>query len=361
MKKIIASSLALTVLMSGVQIVSQEQTVYAAKSKVKYKFVNKKTELNYKTIEEKTDTLLVGEKKVKTPGKNGYKIVTFKQTLKKGKVVKSKFIKTKEKVKPVDEVVLIGTKQAVNNEPVKPAVTEPKEKYELIKVRQPLDFDTIYQDDPTLEKGKQVVVQEGKKGVREKAYNQRIINGQASTTPAYVLMIEAPVNRIVKVGTKPVEKIEELKVRESLDFDTTYQDDPTLEKGKQVVVQEGKNGIREKVYNQRIVDGKVTSTLPAYVLMIEAPVNRIVKVGTKPVETYEELKVREPYPFNTIWQNDPTIEIGKQIVVQEGKDGIREKVYSQRIIDGKVVSTTRAYVTVIQEPVNKIVKVGTKK
>ncbi|MCG7421138.1 G5 domain-containing protein, partial [Macrococcus epidermidis] len=278
MKKLMAGALTLTVLMSGVQSVVQDDSVYAAKSKVTYKIVNKKTNLNYKTIEEKSDALNAGEKQVKVEGKKGYKIVVYKQTLSKGKVIKSTFVKIKKKVNPVNKVVLVGTKKASDNVATTPPTsTTPVEKNELLKVTEPLAFDTKSEQDPTLEKGKEVVVREGKEGVREKAYNQRIVDGKVvSTTPAYVRVITEPISKIIKVGTKPVEKTELLKVTEPLAFDTKSEQDPTLEKGKEVVVREGKNGVREKAYNQRIVDGKVVSTTPAYVRVITEPISKIV-------------------------------------------------------------------------------------
>lgn len=285
MKKLMAGALTLTVLMSGVQSVVQDDSVYAAKSKVTYKIVNKKTNLNYKTIEEKSDSLNAGEKQVKVEGKKGYKIVVYKQTLSKGKVIKSTFVKIKKKVNPVNKVVLVGTKKASDNVATTPPTpTTPVEKTELLKVTEPLAFDIKTENDPTLEKGKEVVVREGKNGVREKAYNQRIIDGKVvSTTPAYVRVITEPISKIIKVGTKPVEKTELLKVRETLAYQTIYQNDPTLERDKQVVVREGKNGIREKAYNQRFIDGELISTTPAYVLVVEQPVDRILKIGTKDV------------------------------------------------------------------------------
>lgn len=285
MKKLMAGALTLTVLMSGVQSVVQDNSVYAAKSKVTYKIVNKKTNLNYKTIEEQSDALNVGEKQVKVEGKKGYKIVVYKQTLSKGKVIKSTFVKIKKKVNPVNKVVLVGTKKASDNVATTPPTpTTPVEKTELLKVTEPLAFDIKTENDPTLEKGKQVVVREGKEGVREKAYNQRIVDGKVvSTTPAYVRVITEPISKIIKVGTKPVEKTELLKVRETLAYQTIYQNDPTLERDKKVVVREGKNGIREKAYNQRFIDGELISTTPAYVLVVEQPVDRILKIGTKDV------------------------------------------------------------------------------
>lgn len=215
MKKILASSIALTVLMSGTQVVLQEQTTQAATSKVTYKTITKKTVTKYATKKVKTNDLLVGETKVKVKGKNGYKLKVYKQTLKNGKVIKTTYVKTKKTVKPVTKVILVGTKEVTKPQITKPAgyidqPSKPKapvEKNELLIIKQPVDYDTQYIDDPTLPLGERIVEREGKKGEREKAYNQRIIDGkEVSTTPAYVRLVTHPVNAIVRIGTR-VEKL----------------------------------------------------------------------------------------------------------------------------------------------------------
>lgn len=231
MRKILASSIALTILMSGAQSVVMEQTAHAAKSKVTYKTIMKKKVIKFTSSTVKTDDLPLGETKVTVEGKNGYKLQLFKQTLKDGKVIKTKYVKTKKSVSPVNKITLIGTKIVSKIDEVKPP--EHVIKTELLIVKDPLDYQTEYRDDPTLPNGEIVVIREGKKGVREKAYNQTIIDGEVhSTTPAYVRIVTEPINRIVRIGTKKdpvkadkdIQSIPVSEMKQELGYNTLYKD-----------------------------------------------------------------------------------------------------------------------------------------
>lgn len=191
-EKILASSIALTILMSGAQNVTQEQTAHAAQSKTTYKTITKKKYLKFNTVEEKTDTLPVGKTEVKVKGKKGYKVLAYKQTIVNGKVIKTKYYKTIKKVNPVNQVVLVGTKKIA-----------PVERTEVLVIKEPLDYQTEYRNDPTLPNGEIIEIRAGEKGVREKAYNQRIIDGEGALfSPAYVRLVKEPVSRIVRIGTR---------------------------------------------------------------------------------------------------------------------------------------------------------------
>jgi len=67
----------------------------------------------------------------------------------------------------------------------------------------------------------------------------------------------------------------------SLPFTIQYQDDPTLDKGKQQVKQAGKNGLRTDTYIVTRKDGAVTSTVKTSSQVVSAPVNEIISRGTK--------------------------------------------------------------------------------
>jgi len=67
--------------------------------------------LEYKTIEEETDQLEEGYTKVKQYGKNGKKITRYKVTYIDGKLKSEDPIGDPEIIKPIDEIILVGTKQ----------------------------------------------------------------------------------------------------------------------------------------------------------------------------------------------------------------------------------------------------------
>ncbi|GAA0449594.1 ubiquitin-like domain-containing protein [Streptomyces sp. NPDC046215] len=74
------------------------------------------------------------------------------------------------------------------------------------KVREvPIDFTTERRDDPTLNKGTEVVAQRGEKGVRRVTYALRTVNGvQQKPKKIAVETVRLPRTQIVKVGTKAV-------------------------------------------------------------------------------------------------------------------------------------------------------------
>ena len=64
-------------------------------------------------------------------------------------------------------------------------------------------------------------------------------------------------------------------------FTTTEQKDSSLETGKKTTVTAGKNGSLERVFQQTYVDGKLHNEKVVAETVVAAPVNAVVKVGTK--------------------------------------------------------------------------------
>lgn len=102
-----------------------------------------------------------------------------------------------------------------------------------------IPFQTVYENDDTLELGKEVVKTEGVNGKK--------VNGIVEVQPT---------NKVIKKGTL-----------EKIPFETTYQNDSTVEQGKEIVKVEGSEGLK--------VNGQIT----------KAPVNKVILKGTKPVYT----------------------------------------------------------------------------
>ncbi|MEH7383588.1 G5 domain-containing protein [Bacillus sp. JJ1533] len=71
---------------------------------------------------------------------------------------------------------------------------------------------------------------------------------------------------------------------ESIPFQTVYQNDANLEKGKQVVAQNGSNGTKTITYKETYTNGSLTSKNVVSSSVTKQPVNKIVKVGTKVVQ-----------------------------------------------------------------------------
>lgn len=73
------------------------------------------------------------------------------------------------------------------------------------------------------------------------------------------------------------------EVFEKIAFKTVRRDDPNLEKGKQKVVQEGKEGKRKKTFEIRRENGQEISRKQIGEEVVQEPQNKIISVGTKEV------------------------------------------------------------------------------
>ncbi|WP_156009651.1 G5 domain-containing protein [Streptococcus ruminantium] len=314
----------------------------------------------FETIRENDPNLEAGKEVVATEGKNGVRTIVYTVTKKDGtetgRVVKSDTITTPA----VNKVIKVGTKK-----PVVPVVTT-----EEVSETKSVPFETIRENDPNLEAGKEVVAIEGKEGVRTIVYTvtrtdgvetSRVVKSDTITTPA--------VNKVIKVGTKtttsPVVTTEEVSETKPVPFETIREEDPNLEAGKEVVAAEGKEGVRTIVYTVTKTDGVETSRVVKSDTITTPAVNKVIKVGTKtttsPVVTTEEVSETKPVPFETIRENDPNLEAGKEVVAAEGKEGVRTIVYTVTKIDGVETGRVVKSDTITTPAVNKVIKVGTKR
>lgn len=142
-----------------------------------------------------------------------------------------------------------------------------------------------------------------------------------------------PTKRIIRVGTyDPAPSVEPKQVE--LPYTTKIVYDKNLEPGQEVVDQEGENGIIEVT----VKDGQPE------VKTVKEPVEKIVRVGTKPAEGVEWT---EEIAFEVKVVEDPELEAGKVETVQQGKPGER-------------VHKTDGTEEVRVKPVDHIIKVGTK-
>lgn len=80
--------------------------------RVTYKTESATEKIGYKTVRKNSDEVELGSIKMKTKGKNGEKIVTRECKYIDGKKTDEKVVSNKTVRKPVDEVILVGTKGA---------------------------------------------------------------------------------------------------------------------------------------------------------------------------------------------------------------------------------------------------------
>ena len=288
-------------------------------------------------------------------------------------------------------------------------------------VNKVVPFKTIHRENSQLDKGKEQVLAEGKDGaiieyVEVDGSNRKVV--QTESTPA--------LDRVIEVGTKqssvgtdtppvvtlpeyllpkepekpitsssPEEGVKDLVfklpsldiVKKAVPFKTIRHENPNLDKGKEKVLAEGKDGaIIEYVEvddsNRKVVQTESTPAL-----------DRVIEVGTKqssvgtdtpPVVTLPEyLLPKEPekpitssspeegvkdlvfklpsldivkkaVPFKTIRHENPNLDKGKEKVLAEGKDGAIIEYVEVDDSNRKVVQTEST------PALDRVIEVGTK-
>ena len=142
----------------------------------------------FETIYKEDNTLNKGTEVVTTEGINGVKEITTTYIIING--VRQDNPKVEEKVtkEKVDKVVRRGTK-------VTSSETE--------KSTQNIPFETIYKDDNSLDKGKEVVITEGINGTKEITTTFTVINGVRQDNPKIEEKVtKDKVDKVVRRGTK---------------------------------------------------------------------------------------------------------------------------------------------------------------
>ena len=142
----------------------------------------------FETIYKEDNTLDKGTEVVSTEGINGVKEITTTYIIING--VRQDNPKVEEKVtkEKVDKVVRRGTK-------VTSSETE--------KSTQNIPFETIYKDDNSLDKGKEVVITEGINGTKEITTTFTVINGVRQDNPKIEEKVtKDKVDKVVRRGTK---------------------------------------------------------------------------------------------------------------------------------------------------------------
>ena len=285
-----------------------------------------KKEIPFETIIEYDDSLEPGEEKVVQEGKPGEQERTNTIVIENGKVKEIKEGEFKTTSEPVNKIVKIGRKKPDG------------ETTKTVEREIPYETKVIY--DETLEAGFQQIENEGKPGKEKVTITTKLVDGKLVTTES-TEKIEDKEDRVVRIGVKPVVKETELG------HDTEYRYNPNLKEGEQNVIEEGTNGKVEYTITFNKETGKIEVSEKR-----TEPKNKIVEIGYK---TDGKVKVESEIPFEVEIIEDPEMEAGKTEVVQEGKLGKKETIVT--IENSKEVSREE---NIIEKPVKKIIKVGTK-
>lgn len=167
---------------------------------------------------------------------------------------------------------------------------------------------------------------------------------------------QAPVQEVnpeYKVTTGTVEKSTESE----LDFTTEVVPDDTKYVDEEVVERQGSKGVQVTKTTYETVEIVETDKVLSTTTEVKTPVvPKVVKKGTKPVETREEV-----IPFATKEQEDDTLKRGTRQVAQEGVNGKKQITETYKTIRGeKTNEAPTVEETVLQAPQDEIIKKGTK-
>lgn len=156
------------------------------------------------------------------------------------------------------------------------------------------------------------------------------------------------------VGDKTVETLRTTTTTEYI-IETRETDELPI--GFKETVQKGVPGKKVNVYKITKVGNTVVGRQIESEEVIQEPTREIVLIGTA-TETFETVTEKETVEFETEIRTDPTKPKTYLFENQAGKNGSVEKTYQIRKLNGKEVDKTLTSETVVDQPVKRIITVG---
>lgn len=270
-----------------------------------------------------------GKTIIDNPGSEGKIVTTTTYTLNEQDGTTTENQPTVQKTEMVQKVVRVG---------VKPKVEET-----------PIPFPTRYERDDSVPNGQEVETAKGVDGktVKKTTYTMNPDTGDVTPNEPTTEIMQ-PVTRVVKVGTQ--QKVDVTPVPSP----KRYEKDPEREKGQPNQEVPGKPGTSTTttIYEVDTKTGKVTEKVGDPVVV--EPTETVVKVPAKDKVVTEEI------PVVTEYEDDPTLEPGKEKEVTPGQPG-EKTTTTTYTVDGKTGDITETTTTQItKEMVKRMVKRGPK-
>ncbi|HFI0173509.1 TPA: ZmpA/ZmpB/ZmpC family metallo-endopeptidase [Streptococcus suis] len=280
--------------------------------------VSETKDIPFEKVTVYSSALLVGEQKVTQVGQVGKQVVESKQIYVNGQLVKTEKLSAKVLSEPVEEVLMIGTKDSSMN--LSNSIDKPELPIETknISKTEDIPFETHEIENASLAEGETRVAQEGANGVRTITIQQTIVDGQVLKEEEISSEItQAAIPKVVEIGTKkteetivtevpdtaPSHQVPSIEISEeitshveSIPFETQEVYDANLAAGVRQTVQVGQAG-------QRVIESKQTFAggilLKSEIISesLQAAIPQIVHIGTKPVSPMPEPEsVPQPEP-----------------------------------------------------------------
>ena len=299
----------------------------------------------YTVIVRKDITKPIGYKVVEVEGQDGEKSDLYKVTYINGTETKREHLKTTVVKEAIDKVIVEGTG-------VERALFEIQE--------DKITSSTEYRNDDTLPEGETKVAQVGEEGLLRKTIEKRYFNDELRSTKLVdSKLIKEATPTIILVGTKhvPTIKVEQDTQTEKTAYKTQKIQDPDLPKGETKVVQVGRTGLIEKVYQLTYKDGVLIKTDLISSKEVQKVQDEIIHIGTQVTET-KEINTTSPIPYNVIIRKDKTKPVGYSFVEVEGQEGIQTDYYQVTYVNGKETKREHLRTVITAQPVNKVLVEG---
>lgn len=161
---------------------------------------------------------------------------------------------------------------------------------------------------------------------------------------------DLPLKDIVGSGERTITLKYKSRIKEEtrdIPFNTIYKENPLKDKGVQTVQTNGVTGVESyKTLNDQ--------EIPNSAVVKKAKVDKVVLVGTKPKVDVENI------PYTTRYENDDTLQKENKVIKVKGVNGTKTTTttYTVNSTNGNVSETVGK--PVIKNPIEEIIKVGTK-
>lgn len=330
--------------------------------------------------------LAEGTEKIVQEGQNGERTITIKQTLVDGQVLKEEEISSEITKTATPKIIEIGTKKTEESIVTGLPDTAPTHENPALEVTEKvashtesIAFETEEVYDDTLPDGTRLTVQSGQAGQKIIEIKQTYIGDVLVKSEVVSEAIsQAPVNQIVKIGTKPItalpdtaptHEVPEVALTEdtttnteSIPFESQIIYDATLAEGTRNVDQVGQAGVRTTVIKNYYADGVIIKSEQVSSSETSTPVTEIVRVGTKKGDmmTFESETSTKVIPFEISYQDDATLPAGEERIITAGQFGQATITTNYTVINGVRQPNPTVTETVTTQPVTQVVARGTK-
>lgn len=248
------------------------------------------------------------------------------------------------------------TTEAAQATTAKAPKTEEKEASRTEKL--PFETEYIYSGDEY--EDFRLVSASGKEGLLQITEKSIYRDGILIRTETVEAVIAEAENRVIIIGTKPIYTYDTVTETRELPFATELIKDPSLYEDERTVVSEGKAGKTVSEYEIKYEKGIEISRRIISARVIAAK-SEVVRVGTKPVFTYETVTKKENrVAYSVRYVYDDTLPEGERETRTRGKDGYTENTYRITYERG-TEARTELVSSSVTEPVTEVVAIGTKK